>query len=383
MDNSNMPVVSAGAGSVDFYYNQDRMRQMLTMAKEFFLAGCFSADIKNPHQVLVKMQVGFEMGMAPMESVNSLYIINGKVTIWGQATTKKLREHGWSIKYDDKNDDTGKPFSCTATIMKGEEVYSYTASMPEFEHLKSQAIKFAPKDKLRWHALGRLIRFNVPEILNSTYIKEEAEDFPIEATVVSVVGEQPLDMDALLEKIDACTNSTQLDEVIASMRDTTTAFLVDDQMKIKQHVADKRIQFMPKKEFAQGGIVNKKVDLATQASDCPPVPNDIPKAPIQEGAVLHMGIDLATGEIAGKSPEDGEVMTHNQIIEQEAKKSLNFYENNYTPEKLSIMIKNLKTKEELDALKKEVTLAYSDSLITDAVVTFAVTEINKKLTNLK
>lgn len=381
MDNNNVAVTPSG--SVDFYYNQDRMRQMLTMAKEFYLAGCFGADVKNPHQVLVKMQFGFEMGMAPMESINSLYIVNGKVTPWGQATTKKLREHGWDIKYDDKNDDAGNPFSCTVTITKGDKTHSYTVSMEDFKHIKSKAIEFAPKEKLRWHALGRLIRFNVPEVLNGAYIKEEAEDFPVDPTVVSVVGEQPLDMDDLLKKIDACTNSDQLDEVIASMHNTTTAFLVDDQMKIKQHVADKRIQFMPKQEFAHGGIVDKEVAQKAQVSDCPPVTNDIPKAPIQEGAAIHMGIDLSTGEIANKSPEDGEVMTHEQIIEQEAKKSLNFYENNYTPEKLSIMIKGLKTKDELDALKKEVTLAYADSLITDAVVTFAVTEINKKLTNLK
>jgi len=55
----------------------------------------------------------------------------------------------------------------------------------------SNAYKFAPKEKLRWHCLGRLVRFHVPEVLGGqiNYLKEEAEDFKTPKKVVVEVEE--------------------------------------------------------------------------------------------------------------------------------------------------------------------------------------------------
>ena len=161
----------------DVYLQKERIKQQLELAQIFFEARCFSSDVKNPAQAFVKIQAGAELGMPPMEAMNSLYIVNGQITIYGMALTKRLREHGWKIEFSDESDK-----AVTATISKNGEKYSYTATIEELKKLGSRAVQFAPKDKLKWHAISRLVRFHVPEVTKGIikYIKEEIEDLPME-----------------------------------------------------------------------------------------------------------------------------------------------------------------------------------------------------------
>ena len=177
------------------YFNADQLEQALRVATQFHKAGCFGKDVQSPEQAFVKIQAGAEMGLPPMEAMNSLYIVNGKVTMWGVALSKRLREWGWKIEYLESTDLVAK-----VKISKGDESFEYTATPSELKN--SQAMKFAPKDKLKWHALSRLVRFNVPEILGPiSYLKEEAEDI-IEADVV-VTSSGPT-LSELIEKAESC-----------------------------------------------------------------------------------------------------------------------------------------------------------------------------------
>jgi hypothetical protein len=162
--------------AVDVFYNPERLNMMVAFARKLFEAKCFSSDVKNPEQALVKIQAGAEMGMGPIESMTSLCIINGNISIWGKGASKRLRDHGWSLFYTDETEN-----SVTVSITKGKEVHKYTATAEEVGSLKSQALKFAKKDKLKWHAIGRLIRFYVPEVLGAvSYVAEELEEATVE-----------------------------------------------------------------------------------------------------------------------------------------------------------------------------------------------------------
>ena len=165
----------------------DVLNQRMKMAEQFHLSGAFTGDVKNKYMAFAKVMAGAEMGMGPMESMNAFYFVNGKLTIYGMALSKQIRQAGWKIEYKENGVE-----SCTATISKGEETFSYEATKADMIALKSKAYQFAPKDKLKWHALGRLVRFYVPEILGGavSYTKEEYEDVPtkkIEVKEISAV----------------------------------------------------------------------------------------------------------------------------------------------------------------------------------------------------
>lgn len=159
--------------NVDVFFNAERLNMMMKMANEFVKSGAFGVDCKTAQAALVKMQTGAEMGMPPMEAMNSLYIINGHVTIFGMATAKRIRQAGWKIEYLNESDE-----AVTVRVTKDAEIHEYTATLKEVNKLNSRAVKFAQKDKLRWHALGRILRFYIPEVLGGavSYLREELED---------------------------------------------------------------------------------------------------------------------------------------------------------------------------------------------------------------
>src|SRR5215475_9843016 len=72
--------------------------QLKALALDFIKSGAIPAVWKTSEQVLVGLQTGAEMGMKPMEAMNSLYPVNGAINVWGKATTRRLKEHGWTIE---------------------------------------------------------------------------------------------------------------------------------------------------------------------------------------------------------------------------------------------------------------------------------------------
>lgn len=154
--------------------------QMTGMAQKFVESKAL-AQSENAGTLIMKMQAGREMGMGPIESIKSFYFVRGVINIFGAATTRRLREHGWSIEFRDT------PSTCTATITKGTEKYSDTLTFEEanksgWTHmngsLKPGWLEGANRKlKLRYGALSLLIKTYVPEVLGSaTDIAEIADD---------------------------------------------------------------------------------------------------------------------------------------------------------------------------------------------------------------
>jgi len=145
--------------------------QMKTMATDFISSKAVPKGIENAEQLIMIFQAGYEMGMKPVEAMNGLYIVNGKVTPWGAAVLRQMRKHGWSIEY------TETPTSCTATVTKGNEKHSETFTFEEAE--KSGYVKdnygkdkvgwrdgANRKLKLRYGALSALIKTYIPEVVS-------------------------------------------------------------------------------------------------------------------------------------------------------------------------------------------------------------------------
>ena len=160
--------------STDIYYNADRLNAMASFARSMIKSGAFSKNIQNEFQAIAILQTGAEMEMAPMEALDAFYIVNGKVTIYGKAVSRQLRKHGWEIQYLDE--EPGK--KVTVKVTKGEKTHEYKAISTDPVLSRSVAFKNDPQSKLRWHALSRLVKFSLPEVLGpASEITEEANDF--------------------------------------------------------------------------------------------------------------------------------------------------------------------------------------------------------------
>lgn len=167
--------------NVTSFFNPIIWEQMKGMARTFKASGALPQS-DNEATIAMKIQAGYEMGMTPIESIKSFYFVNGAINIFGAAVIRRLREHGWQIKYEDGND------SCTATVSKGDESYTDTLSFKEAEDSKwtrtsSGSLKAGwiaganRKMKLRYGVISMIIKTYIPEVLGSAAdIAEIAED---------------------------------------------------------------------------------------------------------------------------------------------------------------------------------------------------------------
>ena len=156
----------------DDFYNIAKWEVMKKMATDMVASNALpKAD--NAYTVMMKMQAGREMGMKPIESIKAFYIVNGVLSIYGDAVIRRLREHGWTLLPYKESQDT-----CTATICKGDEEFSETFTFQEAEKsgwtkdsygkLKAGWVDgINRKRKLRYGAMSTLIKTYVPEVLGA------------------------------------------------------------------------------------------------------------------------------------------------------------------------------------------------------------------------
>lgn len=174
------------------YFNPVIWEQMKGMAQTFYISKAIPSHFDNVAKVVAAMQVGLEMGMKPMEALNSLYPVNGSWNIWGKALTRRLREHGYTPRYLEETSEF-----CRAEVTKGnksspnfesyEDTFHYidaVASGWTTDRDNKQKPGWLPgqnrKLKLRYGVLSSIIKSYIPEVLGAANdIKEVAEDYPV------------------------------------------------------------------------------------------------------------------------------------------------------------------------------------------------------------
>lgn len=150
------------------------LQQIDHIASRYINSGALPDSINNGAQLSMVLQAGYEAGMTPMESINSYYIVNGKVTIWGDAVIRQLRRAGWKIKWEQSDEMMAR-----VTLNKdGESSHTEEYTIEEARNAgltnKGPWQKY-PKEMLRHKVIGRAVRFTCPEVLNGLYLKEELD----------------------------------------------------------------------------------------------------------------------------------------------------------------------------------------------------------------
>lgn len=162
----------------DTFYDISKWHVMMKMAEDMVKSNALPKG-DNAYTVVMKMQAGREMGLKPIESIKSFYIVNGVLSIYGDAVIRRIREHGWTLSYTEAQD------TCTATIKKGDEEFSETLTFQDAQKSGWTGNPLKPgwvdginrRRKLRYGAMSTLVKTYVPEVLGAAAdIAEVAED---------------------------------------------------------------------------------------------------------------------------------------------------------------------------------------------------------------
>jgi len=137
-----------------------KMDYQLKMAAQFSKSGAFPK--MSPEQIYTVMKSGEEMGLKPIEALQTLYVVNGSIKPYGDKMIAMLRKKGYKIEYVSE-DNT----HCLVRIFNKDETYSETARADDPVLRNSKAMKFAPKQKLRFHAVRQIVSFHLPHLFGS------------------------------------------------------------------------------------------------------------------------------------------------------------------------------------------------------------------------
>lgn len=155
----------------------------------------------KPQDVLVCVQWGYEMGLAPMQALQNIAVINGKPSVYGDAMMALVQASPVCEDIEEyiENEGTPNPVAVCMAKRKGRKPVVAKFSVEDAKRAglwgKGGPWTAYPKRMLQMRARGFALRDAFPDVLKGMITAEEAQDYPDEAKPVPVVKPaNPLDL---------------------------------------------------------------------------------------------------------------------------------------------------------------------------------------------
>jgi len=189
----------------------------------------------KPGDILVCVQWGMELGLAPMQALQNIAVINGKPSVYGDAMMALVQASSVCENIEEylENEGTDAIAVCIAT-RKGRKPVTARFSVKDAVKAnlwgKQGPWTQYPNRMLQMRARGFALRDCFPDVLRGLISAEEAEDYPDEAKPrppKDITPRNPLDMVTKSEPVAK--------PVVASEPDIIDAELVD---RVKPELAE-------------------------------------------------------------------------------------------------------------------------------------------------
>ena len=136
----------------------------------------------QPANVLVAVQWGYELGLAPMQALQNISVINGKPSIWGDSMLALVKAHPAFRGIKEYMDGEVAVCIVKRALPDGEiEETKKTFSMSEAKHAKltgkAGAWQNYPNRMLQLRARGFALRDSFPDAIKGLITVEEARDY--------------------------------------------------------------------------------------------------------------------------------------------------------------------------------------------------------------
>lgn len=156
--------------------------EAMSLAKIMADSDLVPKDYKSkPGNVLIAVQMGAEVGLPPMQAMQSIAVINGKPSIYGDVGKALLRSRGCDIieSSDEENKKTG--MARCRIVRKGQQDVEKTFSIEDAKtaHLWGKQGPWTeyPYNQLGWRAFWFAARRAAPDILKGLSGREEVLDY--------------------------------------------------------------------------------------------------------------------------------------------------------------------------------------------------------------
>lgn len=136
----------------------------------------------NPHNIFVAIQFGYEVGYGPMQSLQSIYVVNGIPTLYGDALIGIAKGHP-EFEYI-KETFNEKDEEAICEVKRKDEppcIRKFSAAQARRAKLYGKPGPWSsyPERMLQMRARGFAIRDSFPDALKGIKPREEVEDYEI------------------------------------------------------------------------------------------------------------------------------------------------------------------------------------------------------------
>jgi len=156
----------------------------------------------KPQDVLVCVQWGYEMGLAPMQALQNIAVINGKPSVYGDAAMALVQASPVCEDVEEYFEDEGttNPVAVCVAKRKNRKPVIAKFSVEDAKRAglwgKQGPWSAYPKRMMQMRARGFALRDAFPDVLKGMITAEEAQDYPDEAkprAAKDITPRNPLD----------------------------------------------------------------------------------------------------------------------------------------------------------------------------------------------
>jgi hypothetical protein len=140
----------------------------------------------KPQDILVCVQWGYEMGLAPMQALQNIAVINGKPSVYGDAAMALVQASPVCEDVEEYFEGEGTPNPVAVCVAKrrGRKPVVAKFSVEDAKRAglwgKQGPWQAYPKRMMQMRARGFALRDAFPDVLKGLITAEEAQDYPTE-----------------------------------------------------------------------------------------------------------------------------------------------------------------------------------------------------------
>lgn len=135
----------------------------------------------RPEDVVLAIQMGLELGLKPMQSVQSIAVINGVPSAWGQGLLGLIQSSEVCDYIMLTYDPVTKSAVCRCKRVRDPEEQTFQFSWEDAVRAqldRKETYKQYPQNMLRWRALSLAAKFVFADVTKGLVVREEAMDYP-------------------------------------------------------------------------------------------------------------------------------------------------------------------------------------------------------------
>ena len=160
------------------------MDEAYRLSKAICMAGMAPKGLDTPEKAMVAIMHGMEIGLTPMRALQTIAVVNGRPTLWGDGVIGLVRGSGaceWVKETVEGKDDTR--IAICETKRKGEphtvrRTFSVTDAKKAGLWGKQGPWQQYPERMLSVRARAFALRDGFADVLGGLYLKEEIDDIP-------------------------------------------------------------------------------------------------------------------------------------------------------------------------------------------------------------